>query len=218
MSEREPRFVIVAACSTVRIAFVCAGIAFLGVIGCSATPARLNDGSQRFEVLDDAMVRDRQTGLLWARNANLADVRDAWGGLTWPQANDFVAKMSDGSQPAGDCAAWRLPTAVELDGLLTAFIASRSVFVAELASRDIDQVDWLRNLTVPFTGYAETAYWSRTEAVRAAPEAAGPDDPVAYALAVDTSGTVFALPKSATKRVWPICASRSASSEGPAVH
>lgn len=65
----------------------------------------------RFESHDDEVV-DRLTGLVWCRNANLAEFP-----LTWQEALDFVATMN-GEQRFGR-RDWRLPNRRELRSLLS---------------------------------------------------------------------------------------------------
>ncbi len=71
----------------------------------------------RFEVYkndehDDNEVLDRLTGLIWCRNANLAEFP-----LTWQEALDFVATMNR-EQRFGQCD-WRMPNRRELRSLLS---------------------------------------------------------------------------------------------------
>jgi len=65
----------------------------------------------RFEVRNE-IVLDRLTGLMWTRNANLAEYP-----MTWPEALDFVTGMNR------DCALgfsdWRLPSRRELRSLVS---------------------------------------------------------------------------------------------------
>jgi hypothetical protein len=65
----------------------------------------------RFEVSGD-QVMDRLTGLIWCRNANLAEFP-----LTWQEALDFVAAMNR-EQSFGQ-RDWRLPNRRELRSLLS---------------------------------------------------------------------------------------------------
>ena len=65
----------------------------------------------RFDVRDDE-VMDRLTGLIWCRNANLAEFP-----LTWQEALDFVATMNrEQLFGHGD---WRMPNRRELRSLLS---------------------------------------------------------------------------------------------------
>lgn len=65
----------------------------------------------RFELLSDT-VRDGLPGLVWLRNANVAEFP-----LTWREALDYVAPMNR-DQAAG-CADWRLPNRRELRSLIS---------------------------------------------------------------------------------------------------
>ncbi|MEW6330264.1 MAG: DUF1566 domain-containing protein [Pseudomonadota bacterium] len=65
----------------------------------------------RFEVRDETVL-DRLTGLMWTRDANLAEYP-----VTWQEALDFVAGMNrDGAMGHGD---WRLPNRRELRSLMS---------------------------------------------------------------------------------------------------
>ncbi len=65
----------------------------------------------RFEVRNDAVV-DQLTGLIWCRNANVAEFP-----LTWQEALDYMASMNR-EQRFGECD-WRLPNRRELRSLLS---------------------------------------------------------------------------------------------------
>lgn len=65
--------------------------------------------SERFVlVLNDEAVLDKETGLVWARNANLAD-----GGKTWEEAVQYCHNLNIGNRKG-----WRLPTVEELASLI----------------------------------------------------------------------------------------------------
>jgi hypothetical protein len=65
----------------------------------------------RFEPGEEA-VFDRLTGLVWTRDANLAEFP-----LTWREALDFVARMN--REKAFGCGDWRLPNRRELRSLMS---------------------------------------------------------------------------------------------------
>ena len=65
----------------------------------------------RFEA-DNEWVLDQLTGLMWPRNANLADYP-----LTWQEALDFVADMN--RQQRLGFSDWRLPNRRELRSLMS---------------------------------------------------------------------------------------------------
>jgi hypothetical protein len=186
-------------------------------IGCGPRPAVRSDGSPRFTDLQDGTVRDDETRLRWARDANLAAIDDPWGGLTWEEANAFVADMNAGTRPNMGCTTWRLPRASEMLGLLRAFADPRSLYGQQIAARNADSLEMVRTLSAPFVSFAETAYWSSTEGAEVAAggglESGQPVTPPAFAVAVDTSGTAFALPKSGRKRLWPVCGATAAAPE-----
>lgn len=65
--------------------------------------------SERFElVLDGEAVLDKETGLVWAKNANLAG-----GTKTWVDAMNYCQ-----NPPIGGRKGWRLPTVEELASLV----------------------------------------------------------------------------------------------------
>ena len=203
-----------------------ASISLMG-IGCSAAkhPVTMSDDTPRFVALGNGTVRDNATGLVWTQNSNIAAISDPWGGLTWPEANEFVAEMNSGVRPNMGCTTWRLPTASQLDALIDSFWRSYNRYTAMAATQSSDDLSALRNLTTPFENFAETAYWSSTQAqyLTAAGSAAtaspagsretdgshastapsSPDPP--FAVAVSTSGNAFPLAKTDRKRVWPVC-------------
>jgi len=63
-------------------------------------------GSPTKEV--DDLVLDRKTGLIWARNANLAGKQ-----FEWEDATNHCQNLA-----LGDCKGWRLPTKEELSSLI----------------------------------------------------------------------------------------------------
>ncbi|MCM2357560.1 MAG: DUF1566 domain-containing protein [Geobacteraceae bacterium] len=113
-----------------------------GVIPCVGTgqDGELRGGaawpSPRFAVNGDC-VTDNLTGLVWARNGNLAEP------CTWQGALDWVAALNSG---AGLCGQhdWRLPNLNELESLVS----------AEQAHSDT----WLNSSG--FTNVQASNYWS----------------------------------------------------------
>jgi len=69
---------------------------------------------ERFmEVMSGQAVLDRETGLVWAKNANL------FGAIDWESAVDYCR-----NREIGDRKGWRLPTVEELSSLLDMSIAT----------------------------------------------------------------------------------------------
>jgi Protein of unknown function (DUF1566) len=65
--------------------------------------------SERFElVLDGEAVLDKETGLVWAKNANIADATK-----TWQDAMNYCCNISIANRKG-----WRLPTVEELASLV----------------------------------------------------------------------------------------------------
>ncbi len=65
--------------------------------------------AERFElVMGDEAVLDKETGLVWAQDANLYN-----GNITWQQAIDYCRNLS-----IADRKGWRLPTVEELASLV----------------------------------------------------------------------------------------------------
>ena len=73
----------------------------------------VNWPSPRFTVAGDC-VTDNLTGLMWAKNANLAN-----GTKTWQVALDYAASLNSGGG-LGGCTDWRLPNLNELRSLINA--------------------------------------------------------------------------------------------------
>ena len=72
------------------------------------TWSRILPVAERFElVMGDAAVLDKETGLVWAQNANIL------GGRTWQSALEFSRNLS-----IADRKGWRLPTVEELASLI----------------------------------------------------------------------------------------------------
>ena len=70
--------------------------------------------SPRFTDNGDGTVTDEQTGLMWAKNADLAG-----GALTWNDAIDFANSLSLGNEGCGsNYTDWRLPNVKELQSLI----------------------------------------------------------------------------------------------------
>jgi len=92
----------------------------------------------RFTMSGDC-VTDNLTGLMWAKNANLA------GTKTWQSALDYIASMNSG---AGLCGyhTWRLPNVNELESLVNAEQANAAT--------------WLNGQG--FTNVQSDYYWSST--------------------------------------------------------
>lgn len=66
----------------------------------------------RFEILDEQLVEDRLTGLVWTRRANFLDFP-----LTWPQALEEIRQMN--AQGMSGITDWRLPNRRELRSLIS---------------------------------------------------------------------------------------------------
>ena len=112
----------------VVVAFVAAGLFLPGLIGAgdlepSAAPgptmrtldeipptwSRILPAAERFElVMGDEAVLDKETGLVWAQNANLYN-----GTRDWQQAINYCRNLS-----IADRKGWRLPTVEELSSLI----------------------------------------------------------------------------------------------------
>ena len=92
--------------------------------------------SNRFElVLDDAAVLDKETGLVWAKDANI------FGGVTWQNAMEWCRGLS-----IADRKGWRLPTVEEFATLIDMSVGGSP----KLPSGH------------PFTNVQPSYYWSGT--------------------------------------------------------
>jgi len=73
------------------------------------TWSQIIPGSDRFDlVMGGGAVLDKETGLVWAKNANIAS-----GKKTWQEAMNYCRSLN-----IGDRIGWRLPTVEELSSLV----------------------------------------------------------------------------------------------------
>ncbi len=97
--------------------------------------------SPRFTDNGDQTVTDHLTGLMWAKNANLAS-----GTMLWNDAIDYANDLSLGSEGCGiSYTDWRLPNSNELQTLI-----DKSNYKPALPSGH------------PFSNLQSHAYWSST--------------------------------------------------------
>jgi hypothetical protein len=101
--------------------------------------------SERFElVLDDEAVLDKETGLVWAKNANIAAATK-----TWQQAMSYCRNISIANRKG-----WRLPTAEELASL----VDITQLFPALPIGHPFDQVESLYYYWSSSTYAGDTLY------------------------------------------------------------
>jgi hypothetical protein len=67
-------------------------------------------GAERF-IFSDLTVKDKKTGLMWTRDANIANKS-----LKWDEALRFIKQLN--GKKYGGYSDWRLPTKDELEGLI----------------------------------------------------------------------------------------------------
>jgi hypothetical protein len=144
-----------------------------------------------------SVVVDQLTGLMWLRDANCIQTRDAAnpgsefdkdgttgdGAVTWQHALDFVAGISAGTYPGcgGGHTDWRLPNRKELRSLINYGQMNTAV--------------WLTNTAQGFSNVYSGYYWSSTTHANY----------TGYARVVDISvGNVAYGGKSLGSRVWPV--------------
>jgi len=89
-----------------------------------------------YQAIDDDLVLDKETGLIWPRNGNIAGATK-----TWPEAEDFCHMLKLGGRMG-----WRLPTIEELSSLI-----------------DTSQSSGLPP-SHPFINVSSYPYWSTTRA------------------------------------------------------
>jgi len=119
-----------------------AAMSLLAVLGCSGLQRDVAWPDPRFTVGKSAevdCVTDNLTGLMWAKNGNLA------GAQSWYAALDYVATMNSGRGSYGHND-WRLPSRKELRSLVNKSQVSTAI--------------WLR--TQGFNNVKGSYYWSST--------------------------------------------------------
>jgi uncharacterized protein DUF1566/galactose oxidase-like protein/Kelch motif protein len=105
-------------------------------IGTAWPSTRFNDNS--IAVAGNLTVTDKLTGLIWAKNGNLAA-----GAITWQQALDYIKTLNSSSGYLGHND-WRLPNRNELESLVN--------------QQQPNSVQWLN--TQGFTNVRADYYWS----------------------------------------------------------
>jgi hypothetical protein len=127
----------------------------------------------RFSVSDDC-VTDNLTGLMWAKNAYLANYV-----MTWQEALDYVASINS---DAGLCGYkdWRLPNVNELESLVNAEVANFTT--------------WLNSQG--FVNVQSYYYWSSTTDAY--------NSVHAWVVIMLWSGNVYYYNKSGSYCVWPV--------------
>jgi hypothetical protein len=110
--------------------------------------------SPRFTDRGDGTVLDNLTGLMWAKDANFAEVTK-----TWYDAIDYANNLSLGS--AG-CAAyyqdWRLPNVKELQSLIDFSNYSPALPTGHPFTNVQSSVYWSSTTFADYTGYAWFVY------------------------------------------------------------
>ena len=145
-------------------------------------------------------IRDNLTGLIWARNANLA-ANSAWsttGAMTWTNAFDFIANSTgivngansvDGLGGYGGANDWRMPNERELRSLVDDSWAGPTLCNAA------GNAQWSEGDL--FTGVqATTWYWSSTTRI---------GNPVSvWGVNFSTGDSTYGISKTGTYYVWPV--------------
>ena len=112
-------------------------------------------GHSRFVFSEDT-VKDRQTGLVWFREADL------WRDVTWDDAQELIKTMN--REKSGGYTDWRIPSKEELETLL--------VYARNSGNKDGESnlsPDDLYN-KMGFSGVRSTPYWTST------PDATNPNN------------------------------------------
>jgi hypothetical protein len=133
-------------------------------------------------VFSDLTVKNKKTGLVWARDANLAGDK-----LTWFKAQDFVEELN--LKRYGGYSDWRLPTKKELEALKD--YAERTTYNHEYLNKTLNKIG--------FKNVMDEYYWSSTSIVNYT------GSPTSEAWVVSMGrGDVWARDKSFYIRVWPV--------------
>jgi hypothetical protein len=148
--QKERMFLFVVVAVFVSMGLVLPGLIFAGDLEPGATPgptmktldhvhptwSQKLDSSERFElVLDDQAVLDKETGLVWAQNAN------QYATKTWEAAIIQCRDISIGGRKG-----WRLPTVEELASLV-----------------EVSDTNQGLPINHPFSNVQSDLYWSSTE-------------------------------------------------------
>lgn len=146
-------------------------------------------GDGRRLVFSDLTVKDKETGLIWTRNANLAGKK-----MTWKNAFKFIEKLN--KQKYAGHSDWKLPTESELKTLV--YIKDDSEL---LPYNNLGQYEELKR--VGFKNVQADYYWSSTTY----------EGPVsAYTDFIWVIGMIFGSShgshKTGTCYVWPVRAGK----------
>ena len=95
--------------------------------------------SPRFTDYGDGTVKDKLTGLMWAKDANMT------GAMTWAAAIEYANNLTLGVSCGGEYTDWRLPNVKELQSLI-----------------DFGNSDPALPTGHPFTNVQYSYYWSST--------------------------------------------------------
>lgn len=126
----------------------------------------------------DLTIKDNRNGLVWTRNANLANRE-----MNWYEAHEFIKRIN--AEKYAGYSDWRLPSKEELESL-----AKRGKLIQEKIKEGILSLKFNR---IGFNN-VQTYYWSNT-----ADTADG-----AYFLRMDPGHVDHNLRKSDPINVWPV--------------
>ncbi len=142
-------------------------------------------------------VTDNLTGLMWARNANLAknaafnpDWSSVAGTCTWAQAFDVITNSAGPVNGAnyGGYSDWRMPNLREMHSIVTLQYCAPSL------SDETGTNKWTENH--PFTGVKSENYWANTTSA---------SDVTKAWIVYLKSGSMYVMSKTAlTQYVWPV--------------
>jgi hypothetical protein len=137
---------------------------------------------ERF-VFSDLTVADKVTGLMWTRDANIADKK-----MTWYDASKFIEGLN--KQKYDGYNNWRLPTKWELQTLVDYASQKHAEYDDDGCYTDLQK---LLN-EIGFKNVQGDGYWS----------SATDDDTIGAGGVYMGVGRVFAYIKSGNYYVWPI--------------
>jgi len=128
----------------------------------SADPSCADDSGDTYVNCGNGTVTDNRTGLVWLENT------DCWGLLTWRDALEVVAGLSDleaadpddcGLSDGSSPGEWRLPSKTEWETMIA---DAKAMACVPAITNDQGDDCWSEGAGSSFTGVQSSFYWSPT--------------------------------------------------------